>query len=308
MELTPLPLEQCEQWAALLALAFDRPPTQMEQLLERLEPGRRLLAWGAWESGQLAAQYSCLLTELCVPGVAEPVRVGMSINMAVHPAFRGRGLVKRVAEPGYAAVAERGGVAGVGFSNAAGVKVDRRSSGYGYSVVGKMQPSLALLLRRPQAPPLPLAGRLPDLRFALPTPDNLVCFAPTEARLRQRYGLRRYRFGLWEEAGRLRGLVVWRPMRVGPLRGAALLAAYGDRKATLVARWAQSQWEGGRRFVQLVSSPASPLLAALQGVARCVTQPASRSSFYLTVRPLGVATPSGLFNFHGWDCMGGDIL
>ncbi|MEZ4642293.1 MAG: hypothetical protein R3E31_06070 [Chloroflexota bacterium] len=43
--------------------------------------------------------------------------------MAVRPDYRGRGLlIKQVSQPVYAALAALGGVAGVGFSNAAGVR------------------------------------------------------------------------------------------------------------------------------------------------------------------------------------------
>ncbi|MEZ4646792.1 MAG: GNAT family N-acetyltransferase [Chloroflexota bacterium] len=64
-----------------------------------MQQGDGLLAWGAWDGARLAAQYSCLLTSLRLPGTEEPARVGMSINMAVHPDYRGQGLIKQVSQP-----------------------------------------------------------------------------------------------------------------------------------------------------------------------------------------------------------------
>src|SRR5690349_13675851 len=138
MNIMPLSPEHHPACADLLAASFGRTSAEMSQLLRYLYAGYSVIAWGAWDGDRLVAQYSCLLTSLNVPGMDVPMLVGMSVNMAVHPDYQGRGLIKQIAQPVYQAVGEQGGMAGVGFSNAAGVKVDRRSKGYGYQVIGQM--------------------------------------------------------------------------------------------------------------------------------------------------------------------------
>lgn len=310
MEFTPLTSEHVDVWAALLATCFGREAADMVALLRHFEPGRRLLAWGAWDGGRLAAQYSCLLTEIRVAEAAPPVLAGMSINMAVHPDYRRRGLVKRLAAPVYDAVRWRGGVAGVGFSNAAGVKVDRHSSGYGYRVVGQMEPLLALL-RRPAAGPLSLTDTWPEGTWT-PWPSRPVRFCATPAWLRRRFArhpFRRYRFGVWRQNGRLHGVVVYRPVRLaGALPGVALLAAHGVALPELMRRWSRAMCARGYRLAHLLSSPHSDVKQALRQTAVCLPLPYTRTPYYLTAKPLGADTPPSLFDFSQWHCAGGDIL
>lgn len=74
----------------------------MVQLLHWLYAGHDLIAWEVWDGSRLAAQYCSLLTALSIPDIAAPECVGLSINLAVHPDYRGRVLVKQVAQPVYA--------------------------------------------------------------------------------------------------------------------------------------------------------------------------------------------------------------
>ena len=99
MDIRPLTLENCSAWSDLLAVAFARQPAQMAALLHHFYGKRQLVAWGAWDRERLVAQYSCLLTQIYIPTMAAPQIVGMSINMAVHPDYRRRGLIKHVAQP-----------------------------------------------------------------------------------------------------------------------------------------------------------------------------------------------------------------
>ncbi len=309
MDILPLTWEQREPWAELLAISFGRPPSEMKSVLDHLHD--KLVAYGAWEGDRLAAQYSCLSSTLQVPGIKTPLQVGMSINMAVHPEYRGRGLIKQVAHPVYKALAARGGVAGVGFSNAAGVRVDRQSKGYGYRVVGRMVPTLGWLYRRPSAEALALSENWPDQPLHY-TPDNKhIRFSATRESIQYRFiehPFRRYHFGVWESGGQMRGVVVYRPMHWKRIVGASLIVAYSDELPALISRWASAIWERGARLVRVLSSPTSLLLAALKQVAFCVPLPYSRSPYYLTVKPLHQDTPAILFDFSRWDCVGGDIL
>ena len=65
-------------------------------------------------------------SRLHIPGVAEPALAGMGLNMAVDPAYRGRGLLDTVAAPVHSMITERGCVAGVGFSSTGGLEVTRK--------------------------------------------------------------------------------------------------------------------------------------------------------------------------------------
>ncbi|HEX2908591.1 MAG TPA: GNAT family N-acetyltransferase, partial [Phototrophicaceae bacterium] len=215
MELAPLTLEDAPAWAELLATAFDRSPADMRQLLGWLHQGRELVAWGAWDADRLVAQYACLLTHLYLPHSQTIVEAGMSLNMAVHPDYRGRGLIKQVSKPVYEAVQARGGLAGVGFSNANGVKVDRHSQSYGYQVCGQLQPALAWIPPRRSRATLELTDTLPP-SFHCPTAtlNGLASFVNTDQFIYHRYAqhpFRRYCFGLWREGENINGLIVYRP-------------------------------------------------------------------------------------------------
>lgn len=307
LELLPLTSRDVAGWAELLAVAFDRSAAEMAALLTWLTAQREIIAWGAWDGERLAAQYACLLSTLHIPGMDQPVQVGLSLNMAVHPDYRGRGLIKQVSKPVYEHLAEQGCVAGVGFSNAQGIKVDRNSKSYGYRVCGQMQSLVAWLPRR--QPPLELTETWPlDDNFELPTSDEYTHFVYTAAMLRHRYAehpFRRYHFGVWREGDQVCGLVVYRHVRVAGLPAAALLAAYGDDLPALIARWGAAV---APRIAHAVVSSASPIGAALRQIGCGVALPYTRSPYYLTIKPLRDDLPAAFFSFDQWDCIGGDIL
>ena len=312
MQLRALTLNDAEPWADLLALTFGRSSADMTQLLQWLHAAHDLIAWGAWDGVRLVAQYSSLLIALWLPHLASLACVGLSVNMAVHPDYRGRGLVKRVAQPVYAALLERGGLAGIGFSNAAGVKVDRRSKGYGYRVIGRMQSILIWLRPGPVIAPLRLTTDWPAALFDFGPPlDDCIRFAASPLLIRHRFAqhpFRRYEFGVWEEENKVCGVVVHRTIRWGALRGAALLAAYSHDLPRLLMCWACALRENGIRFGHALTTLASPTRAALKQNGLCLTLPYTRSPYYLTVKPLRDDTPPFLLDFTRWDCCGGDIL
>jgi GNAT superfamily N-acetyltransferase len=312
MHLAPLTINDCTPWAGLLAHAFNRTPEAMEHLLIWLHQGYPVTAWGAWDQDQLVAQYACLGVNLQLPNSHSPVKVGMSLNMCVHPAYRGQGLIKQVAQPVYHAIRAEGAIAGIGFSNAEGVQVDRNSKGYGYQVLGHLPATLGWLKPLKSTPALELLDTLP--------PDFDLIFNPTTERIQlvnsartlmHRYAchpFRQYRYALWREAGIIRGLVVYRPVRLRGLPGVALLAAYSDDLTELLWRWSNSIRRAGFHLVHLLASPGAVLLTVLQKLAFCVTVP-SRSPCYLTAKPLGDEIAAlQLLDFARWDCTGGDIL
>lgn len=308
MDIHPLTLEDLPAWSKLLAVSFERQPAQMAKLLAHFYGERQLIAWGAWDGTRLAAQYSCLLTELWLPSLPTPQTVGMSINMAVHPDYRGQGLVKHVSQPVYAEVAKRGGIAGVGFSNAAGVKVDKRSSGYGYRVIGKMVSLLAVIAKRPSFPLLTLTSSWPTNLLEAPQPTTAICFAPTPQSLEHRFAhhpFRRYQFGILPNGA---GVVVYRPFRQRGIAGVSLLAAYGADQTTLLGGWLHALTNQGIRVVHVVVSPNSQLRRVLQRQSWCFPLPIHQTPYFLTAKPLQTTTPAALFDFVNWDCTGGDIL
>lgn len=312
MNLRPLTTDDLVPWAGLLAAAFDRRPDEMQQLLTWFQASPGLLAWGAWDKGKLVAQYSCLLKTLWAPGAETPLLVGLSTNMAVHPDYRGRGLIKLVSQPVYEALAEKGGVAGVGFSNAAGVKVDRRSQGYGYQVVGRMDSKLVWLGRKEDtAVPLPLTDRYSPSTWCEWRRPDFIHFQADARTVVFRFAAhpyRHYRFGIWEEKGEVLGVTVHRPIQINRIVGASLLAAYSSDLPELLRRWTAGIRQERVKFVHVLTSPRSPLWPALQSCGAGVSLPFTRSPYYLTVKPLCQEDLPGLLDFSRWDCCGGDIL
>lgn len=312
MEFAPLSLEDSKPWAALLATSFDRLPVQMEQLLFWFHNGFKLVAWGAWDGPRLVAQYNCRLLELELPGRPQLLQAGMGLNMAVHPEYRGQGLLDKVSRPVHERITEMGCVAGVGFSNALGAKVSRSSSHYDYTVLGKMISTLIWLSRRRVSETITLSDQWPTnpLSFARPD-DSYIRYAVTPDSIRHRFSehpFRRYQFGIWALGEATRGIVVYRVIQIGPVMGAALLAAYGDDLGTLLQNWAATIRQTGVHFVHVLTSPGSPLRNLFGDLGTHVSLPYSRSPYYLIARRLISDAPSVLFDLARWDCTGGDIL
>lgn len=323
MEIRPLTLADSPDWAALLAAAFDRTPSDMVRLLAWLHLCYPMIAYGVWSGDVLAAQYSCLVHQVRLPRrwlspqseeSSDRLLVGMSVNMATHPAHRGRGLIKQASRPVYDALLRIGAVAGVGFSNAEGVQVDRRSKGYGYRVVGRLTPTIALLhpFTRHNVSPLTLSDHWDATADQLPiaAPDGLH-FIHTAEMLRHRFAghpFRKYQFGVWWEGTQVRGVVVYRQTRLLGLPGVSLLAAAGDDLPSLLRHWAAALSATGVRIVHMLSTPHAELRTALGQIAICLPQPISRNPYYLTVKALNDHTPEALFTLDHWDCVGGDVL
>jgi hypothetical protein len=313
MRFSRLTLSDVDPWAELMAVCFARQTDEMRALWQWFHQGWKLVAWGGWEQGQLVAQYTSLINNVNAPDGRASFRVGLSVNMAVHPDYRGRGLVKSVAQPVYDTLQGMGVVAGVGFSNAEGVKVDRRSKGYGYRVVGKLQPNLLWLTsRRGNLGPLRLSSHWPAGEWALaPGPRDRFRFDVDPAWLQHRFAghpFRKYRFGVREEEARISGIVIDRPLRFYGITGSALLMAHGPDLPDLLTRWRSAIRAAGGRFVHWLATPTSALTIALRTSDVALPLPYSRSPYYLTARPLTTDLPVGFTDFRRWDCVGGDIL
>ena len=284
----------------------------MEQLLDWFHAGFPLVTWGAWDGDRLVAQYNCRLLRINVPGRPEPVLAGMGLNMAVDAAYRGRGLLESVANPVHQMIADSGCLAGVGFSSRGGLAVTRKSSSYGYRVLGPMTSALVVLSHRRYPEPLPLTETWPQGKLRVTPPgDLLISYAATTDSIRHRFAehpFRRYSFGVAREGDDISGLVVYRRVRLRGLAGVSLLAAYGDDLPLLLARWAAAIRRTSVPFVHVVTSPASPLRAVLRGIGATVVVPVSRDPYHLIARALQEDTPSVLFDLDRWDCVGGDIL
>ncbi|MEL6269613.1 MAG: GNAT family N-acetyltransferase [Chloroflexota bacterium] len=310
MEIAPLTSRDTYAWAMLLAVCFERTPADMVRLLGWLQNMGQFIAWGAWDGDRLAAQYACLLRPLHTPDGMVPA--GMSINMAVHPDYRGRGLVRQVAAPVYDTVRDCGGEIGLGFSNAAGVKVDRHSKGYGYRVVGQMQPLIGLPRRVNQD-----ALYLTD---TFPADGHVDCaqrsisgnsFMKSPADLCRRYAahpFRQYRYGVLREGDGVRGVVVYREVMFGGMRGVALLDAIGDDLPALIQHWGGAVHADGASIVHALTTPDAPLRHALGAAMPIFRQPYTRNPHYLTVKSLNDKPPDRLYDFKRWYFTGGDIL
>jgi GNAT superfamily N-acetyltransferase len=312
LEYRSLTLDDRAAWARLLAVSFGRTAEQMEQLLVWFHQGFELVTWGAWDGDRLVAQYNCRLLRLHVPGLPEPALAGMGLDMAVDPDYRGRGLLETVAGPVHEMITERGCLVGVGFSSAGGLAVTRASSSYAYRVLGPMASSLVVLTRRRYPEPLALSDAWPDGNLVLPPDDGrFLRYAVTPASIHHRFAehpFRRYSFGAWREGGEIRGLVVFRSVRLRGLRGVALLAAYGDDLPVLLARWAGAVRRTGIHLVHVATSPASPFRDALRATGSHLTVPYSRNPYHLIARALRPEAPAVVFELDRWDCVGGDIL
>lgn len=300
----PLTLDHAPAWSELLALSFNRTPEEAAQILNWLHDGYRVTGWGAWDQERLVAQYAVLRRDVLIDG--QCVEAGLSLNMSVHPAYRGRGLVKQVSQPVYEALRSEGAAFGVGFSNAEGVKVDRHSKSYGYHVVGKLVSSVVYLASCRRAAALKLTDTLPQTGWDFGATQGMTQFEASAQTVYHRYAqhpFRNYRYGVWQEGKQVQGIVVYRPLR--DKRGVALLAAYGHDLPELLARWSGAVCAEGVRIVHTLTTPNARLRAALGQVGVGITMPITRSPYFLTVKPLQGTPP---LDFARWDCMGGEIL
>lgn len=312
MDFRSLTLDDLVAWARLLAVSFDRTPEQMEALLRWFHRGFSLVTWGAWDGDRLVAQYNARLLQLNVPGMPEPALAAMGLDMAVDPEYRGRGLLDAVARPVHEMLTERGCLAGVGFSSAGGLAVTRASRSYAYTVLGPMS-STVVVLSRPRYPSgLLLTDEWPEGVVSLGRAHpGYVSYAVSPAGLRHRFAehpFRRYAFGAWRDGETVRGIVIYRRVRLRGIPGAALLAAYGEDVPGLLGRWGGAMRRAGVPVVHVVTSPGSPLRRYLGALGIPVTVPVTRNPYHLIARGLQDDAPAVLFDLQRWDCVGGDIL
>lgn len=310
MEIKALKPEHYEQGAELLALCFDRNLQDMKALLTWLEKMGQIVAWGAWDGDKLVAQYTSLLRQLCVAG--KPILGGMSINMAVHPDYRGRGLVKQVSAPVYSEVQTYGATIGFGFSNAEGVQVDKHSKGYGYQVLGEMQ-SLVSYLPGDRCRAIHITDEFPvDSHFAcINSRQEGIRFQKTMDTFRTRYAqhpFRQYKYGIWYENNEISGVVVYREIKRYGIRGISLMDACGQDMTQLIRRWGCTMRNRGFRFIHTVATPEARLAEILREYYPTINLPYVQTPYYLTLRSLCEEVEGSIALFENWDLIGGDIL
>lgn len=289
MEICPLDIKDHAAWAQLLAVCFDRTCEQMQALLAWYER-MGMIAYGAWDGSRLVGQYAVLKRRLQIPSETMPQLVGLSLNMAIHPDYRGRGLVKQMSAPTYTQLAAEGGIAGVGFSSAEEVKVDRNSKGYGYSVVGQMPSWIAVPPTRKYR-----SSRIKE------THQDLVRFRWETETLAYRYNAHPFR--QYQTVVDGKNSLVFRD--IGRY-GVSLLGAYGQDFEEILQRWWCSLHPQGRYYVHFLSTPNAQLLQDMRITSLVLPMPVTRNPQYLTVKPLN--ENYSLLDFQQWDCTGGDVL
>ncbi len=309
MDLRPLTLADISQWAQLIGICFNQPSTDMERLLSWLTCLDHLEAYGLWDNEKLVCQYACLLRT--VMNDDTPIPVGLSINMAVHPDYRGQGLIKQVSQPIYHQLKDKDVMLGMGFSNAQGVKVDKHSKGYGYQVIGQLQ-SLITIAKSFQYPALILSDDI--LQFH---ESHVTCrqqkthFHKDLAYITQRYGhhpLRKYHYGIWKEGDQINGIIVYKHVKLGGLPSVALMDVYGDNMEELLMRWSTTLRQHNIFLLHTLVTPQSDIKALLQQHWNTYHAPFSRNPYYLTLKPISEQFQSSLLDFDQWNLIGGDVL
>lgn len=310
MEFRALKQENYNQWAGLLAVCFDRNRQDMKALLGWLEQMGQIVAWGAWDGDKLVAQYTSLLRHLSFG--EKTISGGMSINMAVHPDYRGRGLVKQVSAPVYEEVRASGASIGFGFSNAEGVQVDKHSKGYNYQVIGEMQ-SLLSYLPKGHCRAIQITDEFPlDIHFAcVNSRRDGIRFQKTMNSFRTRYAqhpFRQYKYGIWYENNEISGVVVYREIKRYGIRGISLMDACGLNMEQLIRRWGCTMRNRGFHFIHTVATPEARLAQILHEYYPTINLPYVQTPYYLTLRNLHSKLENSIELFENWDLIGGDIL
>lgn len=308
MDLRPLTLNDITQWGNLIGICFNQPPADMELLIHWLTCLGHLEAYGLWDHDTLVAQYASLLRTISCHDT--PISVGMSINMAVHPDYRGMGLIKQVSQPVYASLKGKSITLGMGFSNAQGVKVDQQSRGYGYQVVGQMQP-LIFHLKKFERPTLILSNNLPQYQTHVISSQQKTHFHKDLPYIIQRYSkhpFRQYLYGIWQENNQILGIVVYKKVRLWGVPSVALLDVYSHNIEELLKRWSATLRQNKIFICHTLVTPQSMIKEILQDHWRVLHAPYTRTPYYLTVKPLSDQMKPSLLKFCEWNLIGGDVL
>lgn len=309
MELHSLTIQDIPQWSQLLSICFQQPQEHMQKLIDWLNQLGNIVAYGIWKNNILIAQYACLNRKVSFGEKHLPV--GMSMNMAVHPDYRGQGLIKQVSQPVYAKLKAEKFHYGVGFSNAQGIKVDRNSKSYGYHVIGQLQPHLTVT-ENFGTPTLSVAENLPTCveNFTITHPDKAQ-FIKSLNYLTQRYQnhpFRRYNFAIWKEHNHIKGIMVYKPVRLWGVPAVALLDIYTSQPQALFKRWSTTLHQHNTRLIHTLLSPQSHLKFVLKSSRISFNTPWTRNPYYLTIKPLIHSFDEKLLEFDNWEILGGDIL
>jgi len=308
MDLRPLTLADITQWGHLIGICFDQLSINMEALIHWLTYLGHLEAYGLWDNDTLIAQYACLLRTIYCDDT--PISAGMSINMAVHPDYRGMGLIKQVSQPVYDSLKDKHAILGMGFSNAQGVKVDKYSQGYGYQVVGQMQP-IVIVSKSFKRSLLILSNDFPQSQSLMSNHQRKTHFHKDLTYFKQRYAnhpFRQYHYGIWQENDQIIGIVVYKKVRLWGVPSVALLDVYSNHIEELLMRWSTTLRQNNIFFCHTLVTPQSAIKSILQKHWRVLHAPYSRTPYYLTIKPLSDQMKPSLLDFCEWELIGGDVL
>lgn len=255
----------------------------------------------AMAGGRAVSQYAN--APITLSDDARPFPAMVCADMATAPGYRGRGLISKLARDVYSRVVQSDAVLSVGYSNEAGVQVDRSAKGYGYHVVGRF------------------ARYLRPLLFALSTPYRLEPVKDFAAVCTYGEGLRIYKSPAYLTWRYLRkphaDYRVFRVSRGGATEGYAVLRAARGRCHLVelttspepdVLRAVQNtalSW--GRRALLVYVLDNDYWRESLRGFVRVPSNP-RLENYYLTVKPHCDPMPNDWESPARWRLMGGDIV
>lgn len=94
-----------------------------------------LCAYGIYDQSNLVAFYAN--KQMLIQDKSKSYKAGICLDMCTHPEFRGQKLISQLSTQTYDERTKAGYDFALGFSNTAGVQVDKYASKYGYQVIGQ---------------------------------------------------------------------------------------------------------------------------------------------------------------------------
>ena len=132
---------------------------------------QKRVQFGSFDGDRLIAHYANI--PLTVRYHSTVVSAMLCIDMSTRPSYRGLGLISKLSEVAYAAIAKTPRALSIGFSNSAGVKVDLYAHSYGYRVVGPFS-SYGLMAVHSKNPPVILTQTKEFRSFEYHIPDGYI--------------------------------------------------------------------------------------------------------------------------------------
>lgn len=255
--------------------------------------------------GTVVSQYANTPVTLAYDGLPFPAMV--CADMATAPAYRGQGLISRLAREVYAEVVRSGAALSIGFSNEEGLKVDRNAKGYGYRVIGRFERYLLPLIRLQRTDVVLEPASEFDSYHLRDLPVAGLRLDKSAEYLTWRY-LRKPH----ADYAIYRVLRDRQPLGYAVLRDARLRTHLVDLIApavpdVLTAVQNAALWRRRKRALMAYVLDNAAWRAALRGWLHLPPHP-RLANYYLTVRPHCEPLPNGWETPDGWHLMGGDII